>query len=330
MTENGKINIDPMVFDEKSYRQALDLLQNPAAKFYITAEDVVRGWKNPEQRSFTYANAADLISRWPNCVNVAIPDTPLTKIERLFNPDLPAPTSSKIPEGAIEVKPGPSVIQGLKWSLDNKKSLSLMDDCMWKDFSCSDPKRLNDLGGLVNCVAHGLENYPNLAREVAENKIPIFKYDQFNPVVADLRDFQHLDLTVQGDKVKYYISQERVDDIAGSQSEFHEKKEDLDPNAVLKELDTFVETAMDGKVPEGAAEVRFDNKYINFKPEYDHLASMMYGSKYHTDHAAFTFASEKDWDRCQAMIENAIDRIKEQSKANEPEQQKSHSNTLSR
>ena len=224
MTENGKINIDPMVFDEKSYRQALDLLQNPAAKFYITAEDVVRGWKNPEQRSFTYANAADLISRWPNCVNVAIPDTPLTKIERLFNPDLPAPTSSKIPEGAIEVKPGPSVIQGLKWSLDNKKSLSLMDDCMWKDFSCSDPKRLNDLEGLVKCVDHGLENYPNLAREVADNKIPIFKYDQFNPVVADLRDFQHLDLTVQGDKVKYYISQERVDDIAGSQSEFHEKK----------------------------------------------------------------------------------------------------------
>lgn len=190
MADDNKINIDVFNFDEKSYRQALDILQNPDAKFYITAKDIVRGWVNPEQRRFTFANAADLISRWPDCVNVAIPDTPLTKIEQLFNPDLPA--NAKIPEGAIEVKPD-RVIQFLKWSLETKKSFSEEDGVLGTEFICADPRRLNDLEGLVKCVDHGLENYPNLAREVGDNKIPEFADPQSNPVVAHFRDKYDID-----------------------------------------------------------------------------------------------------------------------------------------
>lgn len=392
ITNNNKINIDPMVFDEKSYRQALDILQKPDAKFYITAKDVVRGWTNPDQRKFTYANAADLISRWPTCVNVAIPDTPLNKIEQLFNPDLPASASAKIPDGAIEVKPGPSVIQGLKWSLDNKECLFHMDDCMWKDFSCADPKRLNDLEGLVKCVDHGLENYPNLAREVGDNKIPAFAFDQFNPVVADFRDFRHMDFTgPDADKrmfssyhdefrgkthaeihdqyglsekdldsfaknfceykldaikldhaVKYYITQEKVNDFIDFIAEFYGKDKAQAQTAtdVVKDwtFSSIQSTDEKGKIPEGAAEVCFKNESL--KPEYSavnigdavDLAWMISNKTIAPSEASFeyrpdamTFASEKDWNKCQAMVEKALSKIKE----HEPEQQKSHSNSNS-
>lgn len=343
MADYTKIHIDCSVFDEKSYRQALDILQKPDAKFYITAKDVVRGWKTPDNRTMTYANADDLISRWPQSVNVLIPNSTLNKIEQLFNPDLPASANAKIPDGAIEVKPGPSVIQGLKWSLDNKECLFHMDDCMWKDFSCSDPKRLNDLEGLVKCVAHGLENYPNLAREVAENKIPAFAYDQFNDIVDDYRlnnvDFtapeKQLDSLKLDHNQKYYFEntgiQEFTDNWIATGS-----GDDKAPGAndVLRDFSVLRST--DGKVPEGAAEVCFKN---GLKPEYraedvalavdlnQIISHKNIGLPVPGNHRpnAMTFASEKDWNKCQAMVEKALSKIKE----HEPEQQKSHSNSNS-
>lgn len=344
IADNGKINIDPMVFDEKSYRQALDLLQNPAAKFYITAKDVVRGWTNPDQRKFTYDNAADLISRWPTCVNVAIPDTPLNKIEQLFNPDLPASASAKIPDGAIEVKPGLSVIQGLTWSLDNKECLFHVDDCMWKDFSCADPKRLNDLEGLVKCVAHGLDNYPNLSREVADNKIPAFAFDQFNDIVSYYRsnnvDFtapkKQLDALKLGRNQKYYFENTGVQEFTdGWIATGLGDGKAPDANDVLKNWTFSALRSTDGKVPEGAAEVCFKN---GLKPEYrvedvalavdlnQIISHKNIGLPGNHRSAAMTYASEKDWNKCQAMIEKALSNIKE----HEPEQkQKSHSNSNS-
>ena len=343
IADNGKINIDPMVFDEKSYRQALDILQKPDAKFYITAKDVVRGWTNPDQRKFTYANAADLISRWPTCVNVAIPDTPLNKIEQLFNPDLPASASAKIPDGAIEAKPGLSVIQGLKWSLDSKKCLFHMDDCMWKDFSCADPKRLNDLEGLVKCVDHGLENYPNLALEVAENKIPAFAYDQFNDIVDEYR-LNNVDFTApekQLDSLKLDHNQKYFFENTGIQ-EFTDNwiatgsGDDKAPGANDVLRDFLVLRSTDGKVPEGAAEVCFKN---GLKPEYraedvalavdlnqiiSHKNIGLPGNQYRS--GAMTFASEKDWNKCQAMVETALEKTLSKIKEQEPEQKsQSHS-----
>ena len=344
IADNGKINIDPMVFDEKSYRQALDILQKPDAKFYITAKDVVRGWTNPDQRKFTYANAADLISRWPTCVNVAIPDTPLNKIEQLFNPDLPASASAKIPDGAIEVKPGLSVIQGLKWSLDSKKCLFHMDDCMWKDFSCADPKRLNDLEGLVKCVDHGLDNYPNLSREVADNKIPAFAFDQFNDIVSYYRsnnvDFtapeKQLDALKLGRNQKYYFENTGVQEFTdGWIATGLGDGKAPDANDVLKNWTFSALRSTDGKVPEGAAEVCFKN---GLKPEYraedvalavdlnQIISHKNIGLPGNHRSAAMTYASEKDWNKCQAMVEKALSNIKE----HEPEQkQKSHSNSNS-
>ncbi|MBQ1873547.1 MAG: hypothetical protein II152_07270 [Succinivibrionaceae bacterium] len=392
--EDGKLHIDMYNFDEKSYRQALDILQKPDAKFYITAKDVVRGWKTPDNRPMAFANADDFISRWPQFgINVAIPDTPLNKIEQLFNPDLPASATAKIPDGAIEVKPGLSVIQGLKWSLDNKECLFHVDDCMWKDFSCADPKRLNDLEGLVKCVDHGLENYPNLAREVGDNKIPAFAFDQFNPVVADFRDFRHMDFTgPDADKrmfssyydefrgkthaeihdqyglsekdldsfaknfceykldaikldhaVKYYITQEKVNDFIDFIAEFYGKDKAQAQTAtdVVKDwtFSSIQSTDEKGKIPEGAAEVCFKNESL--KPEYSavnigdavDLAWMISNKTIAPSEASFeyrpdamTFASEKDWNKCQAMVEKALSNIKE----HEPEQkQKSHSNSNS-
>ena len=391
--EDGKLHIDMYNFDEKSYRQALDILQKPDAKFYITAKDVVRGWKTPDNRPMAFANADDFISRWPQFgINVAIPDTPLNKIEQLFNPDLPASATAKIPDGAIEVKPGLSVIQGLKWSLDSKECLFHMDDCMWKDFSCADPKRLNDLEGLVKCVDHGLENYPNLAREVGDNKIPAFAFDQFNPVVADFRDFRHMDFTgPDADKrmfssyydefrgkthaeihdqyglsekdldsfaknfceykldaikldhaVKYYITQEKVNDFIDFIAEFYGKDKAQAQTAtdVVKDwtFSSIQSTDEKGKIPEGAAEVCFKNESL--KPEYSavnigdavDLAWMISNKTIAPSEASFeyrpdamTFASEKDWNKCQAMVEKALSKIKE----HEPEQQKSHSNSNS-
>ena len=392
--EDGKLHIDMYNFDEKSYRQALDILQKPDAKFYITAKDVVRGWKTPDNRPMAFANADDFISRWPQFgINVAIPDTPLNKIEQLFNPDLPASATAKIPDGAIEVKPGLSVIQGLKWSLDSKECLFHMDDCMWKDFSCADPKRLNDLEGLVKCVDHGLENYPNLAREVGDNKIPAFAFDQFNPVVADFRDFRHMDFTgPDADKrmfssyydefrgkthaeihdqyglsekdldsfaknfceykldaikldhaVKYYITQEKVNDFIDFIAEFYGKDKAQAQTAtdVVKDwtFSSIQSTDEKGKIPEGAAEVCFKNESL--KPEYSavnigdavDLAWMISNKTIAPSEASFeyrpdamTFASEKDWNKCQAMVEKALSNIKE----HEPEQkQKSHSNSNS-
>ena len=344
IADNGKINIDPMVFDEKSYRQALDILQKPDAKFYITAKDVVRGWTNPDQRKFTYANAADLISRWPTCVNVAIPDTPLNKIEQLFNPDLPASASAKIPDGAIEVKPGLSVIQGLKWSLDSKKCLFHMDDCMWKDFSCADPKRLNDLEGLVKCVDHGLDNYPNLSREVADNKIPAFAFDQFNDIVSYYRsnnvDFtapeKQLDALKLGRNQKYYFENTGVQEFTdGWIATGLGDGKAPDANDVLKNWTFSALRSTDGKVPEGAAEVYFKN---GLKPEYraedvalavdlnQIISHKNIGLPGNHRSAAMTYASEKDWNKCQAMVEKALSNIKE----HEPDQkQKSHSNSNS-
>lgn len=343
MADYNKIHFDPMIFDEKSYRQALDILQKPDAKFYITAKDVVRGWKTEDKRTVTYVNADDLISRWPQSVNVLIPNSTLNKIEQLFNSDLPAPTTAKIPEGAIEVKPGPSVIQGLKWSLDSKKCLFHMDDCMWKDFSCADPKRLNDLEGLVKCVDHGLENYPNLALEVAENKIPAFAYDQFNDIVDEYR-LNNVDFTApekQLDSLKLDHTQKYFFENTGIQ-EFTDNwiatgsGDDKAPGAndVLRDFSVLRST--DGKVPEGAAEVCFKN---GLKPEYraedvalavdlnQIISHKNIGLPVPGNHRpnAMTFASEKDWNKCQAMVEKALSKIKE----HEPEQQKSHSNSNS-
>lgn len=343
ITNNNKINIDPMIFDEKSYRQALDILQKPDAKFYITAKDVVRGWKTEDKRTVTYVNAEDLISRWPQSVNVLIPNSTLNKIEQLFNSDLPAPTTAKIPEGAIEVKPGPSVIQGLKWSLDNKECLFHVDDCMWKDFSCADPKRLNDLEGLVKCVDHGLDNYPNLSREVADNKIPAFAFDQFNDIVSYYRsnnvDFtapeKQLDALKLGRNQKYYFENTGVQEFTdGWIATGLGDGKAPDANDVLKNWTFSALRSTDGKVPEGAAEVCFKN---GLKPEYraedvalavdlnQIISHKNIGLPGNHRSAAMTYASEKDWNKCQAMVEKALSNIKE----HEPEQQKSHSNSNS-
>lgn len=344
ITNNNKINIDPMIFDEKSYRQALDILQKPDAKFYITAKDVVRGWKTEDKRTVTYVNAEDLISRWPQSVNVLIPNSTLNKIEQLFNSDLPAPTTAKIPEGAIEVKPGPSVIQGLKWSLDNKECLFHVDDCMWKDFSCADPKRLNDLEGLVKCVDHGLDNYPNLSREVADNKIPAFAFDQFNDIVSYYRsnnvDFtapeKQLDALKLGLNQKYYFENTGVQEFTdGWIATGLGDGKAPDANDVLKNWTFSALRSTDGKVPEGAAEVCFKN---GLKPEYraedvalavdlnQIISHKNIGLPGNHRSAAMTYASEKDWNKCQAMVEKALSNIKE----HEPEQkQKSHSNSNS-
>lgn len=105
-------------------------------------------------------------------------------------------------------------------------------------------------------------------------------------------------------------------------------------NDVLR--DFLVLRSTDGKVPEGAAEVCFKN---GLKPEYraedvalavdlnqiiSHKNIGLPGNQYRS--GAMTFASEKDWNKCQAMVETALEKTLSKIKEQEPEQKsQSHS-----
>lgn len=133
---------------------------------------------------------------------------------------------------------------------------------------------------------------------------------------------QKLDDLKVGHEVAYYIDEESVQREVNLCAEYGKKAPDA--GDVIEDWTDTVKTAMDGKVPEGAVEVVLDspvNQYLDQEYKADDLPAAMdlawaiatekpmsEVSKEDSPLPAFCFASDKEYDRCQAMIDRAIGR----------------------
>lgn len=133
---------------------------------------------------------------------------------------------------------------------------------------------------------------------------------------------QKLDDLKVGHEVAYYIDDDSVQHEVNLRAEYGEKAPDA--GDVIEDWTDTVKTAMDGKVPEGAVEVVLDspvNQYLEQEYKVEDLPAAMdlawaiatekpmsEVSKEDSPLPAFCFASDKEYDRCQAMIDRAIGR----------------------
>lgn len=133
---------------------------------------------------------------------------------------------------------------------------------------------------------------------------------------------QRLDDLKVGHEVAYYIDDDSVQHEVNLRAEYGEKAPDA--GDVIEDWTDTVKTAMDGKVPEGAVEVVLDSpvsQYLDQEYKAEDLPAAMdlawaiatekpmsEVSKEDSPLPCFCFASDKEYDRCQAMIDRAIGR----------------------
>lgn len=133
---------------------------------------------------------------------------------------------------------------------------------------------------------------------------------------------QRLDDLKVGHEVAYYIDDDSVQHEVNLRAEYGEKAPDA--GDVIEDWSDTVKTAMNGKVPEGAVEVVLDSpvsQYLDQEYKAEDLPAAMdlawaiatekpmsEVSKEDSPLPAFCFASDKEYDRCQAMIDRAIGR----------------------
>lgn len=181
MTDYSKINIDPTEFDKSAYQKALDTLENPETKCFVMAQDIVRGivpGYHSVEPNIGWAN--ELLERsWPETVRFS--------------------TDGQFPQGAVEVK-AEGIKNRLQDALSAQSPLIHTNKPVLPEFEYwSSGERYIDgkknVEALIYCAIEGLDNFPNLAEHVRNNRIPGFEYSPGSPVIKHFREKKHIDFS---------------------------------------------------------------------------------------------------------------------------------------
>lgn len=181
MTDYSKINIDPTEFDKSAYQKALDILENPETKCFVMAQDIVRGivpGYHSVEPNIGWAN--ELLERsWPETVRFS--------------------TDGQFPQGAVEVK-AEGIKNRLQDALSAQSPLIHTNKPVLPEFEYwSSGERYIDgkknVEALIYCAIEGLDNFPNLAEHVRNNRIPGFEYSPDSPVIKHFREKEHIDFS---------------------------------------------------------------------------------------------------------------------------------------
>ena len=181
MTDYSKINIDPTEFDKSAYQKALDTLENPETKCFVMAQDIVRGivpGYHSVEPNIGWAN--ELLERsWPETVRFS--------------------TDGQFPQGAVEVK-AEGIKNRLQDALSAQSPLIHTNKPVLPEFEYwSSGERYIDgkknVEALIYCAIEGLDNFPNLAEHVRNNRIPGFEYSPDSPVIKHFREKKHIDFS---------------------------------------------------------------------------------------------------------------------------------------
>ena len=181
MTDYSKISIDPTEFDKSAYQKALDILENPQTKCFVMAQDIVRGivpGYHSVEPNIGWAN--ELLERsWPETVRFS--------------------TDGQFPQGAVEVK-AEGIKNRLQDALSAQSPLIHTNKPVLPEFEYwSSGERYIDgkknVEALIYCAIEGLDNFPNLAEHVRNNRIPGFEYSPGSPVIKHFREKKHIDFS---------------------------------------------------------------------------------------------------------------------------------------
>ena len=167
--EDTRLDINYDVFNKEAYQKVLDTLENPAARFYITADDVLHGHSAGDDGQLTqsYEEASDVLANWKESVHVA--------------------ADGKIPEGTVEAEPD-ELAAILTEAINEEKPFRYAMEGHGPSFVYENEQDVDRVNAVLD--VHN-------ERHLNDNRIPFFdsRFSPANPVVAYFRDKYDIDFS---------------------------------------------------------------------------------------------------------------------------------------